>query len=132
MTHTESTRTKIQESMKEHYRSDIRYGLVVRRLTRGAKLHPSDYAFYRRYCKDNGEQPLPASRDSSVEPVSSSVDTCTPLDGKDRYDAIMGLLRGGSAISHSDRGFLWRFCSENGLEFPRLVPSYTLASLVES
>ena len=132
MTHTESTRTKIQESMKEHYRSDTRYGLVVRRLARGEKLHPSDYAFYRRYCKENGKQPLPARRDSSVEPVSSSVDTCTPLDGKDRYGAIMGLLRGGSAISHSDRGFLWRFCSENGLEFPRLVPSYTLASLVES
>jgi len=127
MTPTESAKAKIRESMKEHYRSGTRYGLVLRRLSRGEKLHPSDYAFYRRYCKENGEQPLPASRDSSVEPISSSVDTCTPLDGKARYDAIVGLLKGGSAISNSDRGFLWRFCSENGLEFPRLVPSYTLA-----
>ena len=127
MTPTESAKAKIRESMKEHYRSGIRYGLVLRRLSRGEKLHPSDYAFYRRYCKENGEQPLPASRDSSAEPISSSVDACTPLDGKARYDAIVGLLQGGSAISHSDRGFLWRFCSENGLEFPKLVPSYTLA-----
>ena len=127
MTPTESAKAKIRKSMKEHYRSGTRYGIIVRRLSRGEKLHPSDYAFYRRYCKENGEQPLSASRDSSVEPISSSVDTCTPLDGKARYGAIMGLLRGGSAISHSDRGFLWRFCSENGLEFPKLVPSYTLA-----
>lgn len=97
--------------------TDSRYMATCRRIRAGEPVHPSDYKFYRRYCKAHGLIALPAERDSSVPSVECS-------EKVSRYDTLVAALKEGKAVSQADYAFLRRYCK--GSELPRCRAVYVL------